>query len=183
MIEFHRFTDFTPVDGYRVFFLDERPQAVRVVAAVYCGGRPLLFFNSEDRCPTRHVVLWQGDADDTDHGIARRIYYLADALCRFFNTGGAASELDDVVERFLTEVASGPLQLPQGYRLIDSYVNDDGHYEHVFAPPEGGRPFVWVEDAVACFPDTADDKRRVIIRPVEHAPVAALPGRSDPQKT
>ncbi len=126
-------------DGYQVVVNDNRPLSVTVYGEPFAKGR------SAAQGAEQSVLLWEARADDARaFGHAQRVQHLADAVFRFMNTGGTAAELSDAMKK-IAKVIGGPLTLPDGYFLLETYLNTDNYYEHVFVSPTQDEAVVWVE--------------------------------------
>jgi len=78
-------------------------------------------------------------------GEKTRVRELAEAVCRFLNTGGQLQELQGISSLLgLLLQGNWSLSIP-GYYLLETHVNEDGDYEHLFAPESGIKGIRWVE--------------------------------------
>lgn len=130
-------------DGFRAVVADNRPVSLAVYGEAVARGRSASA-SFPDLIPS--VLLYEARTDDdVAFGAASRVEHLADAVCRFFNTGGTRAEFADVVGR-LAPLLVGPLVLPGGYTLFETYLNADNQYEHVFVSPGSDQAVLWAED-------------------------------------
>ncbi len=132
-----------PDDGYRVVVVDNRPISVAVYGEIFAKGRSIstLFPNLPDA-----VLLYEARAEQgREFGAAQRVQHLADAVFRFLNTGGTREELAETLKT-LRPLIAAPLTIPDGYYLLESYLNTDNVYEHVFVSDAQDEAVVWVEN-------------------------------------
>ena len=130
-------------DGYQAVVVDNRPVSLTVYAEAVAKGRSASA-SFPDSLPSVLVFEARTD-DDVAYGAASRVQNFVDAACRFFNTGGTAAEMADVLRR-LAPLLHTPLTLPDGYRLMETYPNTEGKFEHVFVSPDYADAVLWVEN-------------------------------------
>lgn len=92
---------------------------------------------SVDGRPATFQLLVAEDADVRACGRLDRERHLAEAICRWFNTGGSAAGLAHVAHRIAT-MAAAVVPYPQanGYDLVYSEPRGDGVWEHLFLKGE-----------------------------------------------
>lgn len=130
-----------PDDGYRATVVDNRPVALAVYVEAVAQGRSAAAAIPELAPVLAHEAR---GGDDRSFGAASRAENLLDAVCRFFNTGGTQAELLDLLKRAGT-LLRAPLTLPDGYYLLETYLNTDNVHEHVFVSDERDDAVLWAE--------------------------------------
>lgn len=91
-------------------------------------------------------LIWEVDAGSPEirvYGEFYRVKLLAEALCRYFNTGGDWEELDQVVAN-VREVVSGGIVVP-GWEYLYGEIDGDAHFRHIWMDRQSGRAVCWVE--------------------------------------
>jgi hypothetical protein len=88
-----------------------------------------------------------GDDDDwVDIGRAARLELLLSAMCRFVNTGGCPRDIDRLAGSLECELPDSWRPELEGYGLLGTSLNNEGEYEHLFAPHDGSYEGIrWVE--------------------------------------
>ena len=130
------------LDGYRVVVVDNRPVSMAVYGEIFAKGRAAS--KAFPQIPEAQL-LYEARADnDREFGGAQRSQHFADAVFRFFNTGGTNDEFVEILKR-MRPLLVGPMVLPDGYYLLESYLNTDNAFEHVFVSNEQDEAVVWVE--------------------------------------
>jgi hypothetical protein len=93
------------------------------------------------------VEFWSRKrADSRAMGEAARMGELAKALCRFLNTGGQMQEVQSLVSELSFLVHTDWHMTIPGFSLLTTHVNEDGEWEHLFAPDKGVDGIRWVEN-------------------------------------
>jgi len=69
---------------------------------------------------------------DADYGRKARLKLLMATLCRFVNTGGTLNDIYDMMAKMGNVCGDVSFIIP-GFHLIDSAINEEGVYEHLFA--------------------------------------------------
>lgn len=145
------FESLQPCDGYTAV-RTEVGDDVRIDVVAFHGGVPV-----DDLAgpAARRLELGRFRANDgVDEGNAARLFLLAGALCRYFNTGGSWEELDRALPPAREAMPVGLSFLP--FVLADSQINEEGRGQHVFVDHETDRVVVWVEGAMAFRRTTVD---------------------------
>jgi len=96
-------------------------------------------------CPAGMEIWCARNPDERKVGDKIRTKLLLEAICRFLNTGG---ELQSVITmaRYLKAFTRQGMQLEiPGFYLLESHVNDDGEFEHLFSSEKGIDGIRWVE--------------------------------------
>lgn len=149
MTEDDLYANFDPSDGYRAVVVDHRPLAVAVYGELFAKGKSAR--KTYRDLPEAQLLYEARQAEDgRQFGGAQRAQFLADAVCRFFNTGGTADELVDLL-RSMKPLLIGPMVLPDGYYLLETFLNTDNKHEHVFVSDTQDEAIVWVEDEMFQF--------------------------------
>lgn len=123
---------------------DNRPVSVAVYGELFANGKSVT-----RQVPgfTEAQLLFEARADeDREFGAAQRAQHLCDAVFRFFNTGGTQGELMHLMSAMSPLLKHGPVTLPDGYFLLESYLNTDNVFEHLFISDTQPEAVVWVED-------------------------------------
>lgn len=108
------------------------------------------------------IQRWNKPLSDADYGEKRRIILLLEAMCRFLNTGGSFRHIDFLVAQLRETTAGGSREFGfPDYHLIDSSLNDDGDFEHVFASDTSPYAVRWVEGEFLDVVPLADMKREL----------------------
>lgn len=128
-----------PDDGYRAVVVDNRPVALTVYAEAAAQGRSVSALAGLEPA----LVYEARAGDDRAFGEAQRVQHLLDAVCRFFNTGGTRQQLLDTLGP-ACDFVNTPIVLP-GYYLLETYLNADNVYEHVFVSDDHDDAVLWVE--------------------------------------
>ena len=130
------------LDGYRVVVVDNRPVSVAVYGEIFAKGRAAS--RAFPQIPEAQLLFEARADDDREFGGAQRAQHFADAVFRFFNTGGTNDEFVEILKR-MKPLLVGPMILPDGYYLLESYLNTDNAFEHVFISDTQDEAVVWVE--------------------------------------
>ncbi len=134
--------DTHPEDGFRV--LD-----------VSVGDRYALYvvFRNEGvrvDLPGREMqafLLWEIESPTPEQlGEKARIKLLVDAMCRYVNTGGDPNTICDWGMRLKDACNGAIVSMPGDYKLIDSDINSEGRYEHLFRSAHSNQIVRWVEN-------------------------------------
>jgi hypothetical protein len=105
----------------------------------YVGGRPVDLGGKATR------QIWCRDnPSDKDLGDMFRVQLFAEALCRFFNTGGDWKMFEWLIGEMRQMSQAGTPDI-LGFHLIDSAFNTDGVAEHMFARDDSQHVIRWVE--------------------------------------
>jgi hypothetical protein len=95
-----------------------------------------------------NAEFWSSKSPDSrDLGDASRLMEVMKGVCRFFNTGGTMMQLMHAVSILKTMTMidhSWSMDIP-GFHLINTQLNSDGEYEHLFASNDGTSGIRWVE--------------------------------------
>lgn len=120
------FSEMEGKDGFHVVKTEVGKQLSLYAIAVGCGELAVIGGKSS-------VEVWTIDAakDTHAHGAWTRLHLVLDAIARYLTTGGNWQQLDAAVERLRSMFPGGLDFAP--YFLLDSYLTDEGTYQHVFA--------------------------------------------------
>lgn len=133
-----------PLDGYHSELIERTGRIVLTVQARF-GGEPLP--NPHRPGQTGEELLDLTDPTPAQAGHATRLDLLLSAMCRFLNTGGKFSELDELV-RALDAVGGVRIATP-GYHYLTTHQTDDGD-QHVFVKNDAtGEAALWQTPARA----------------------------------
>lgn len=138
-----------PHDGFGVQQADAG-EGHSVTVLFRAGGVPVMRPWEADDADAG-VSVWSATGNDPETlGEEARARVFVEAACRFLNTGGSMSEMYDLLDRtgsFFRDNDAGTVAAGiAGYHLVDTALNTDGTYEHVFAPDDRqGRYLRWVE--------------------------------------
>lgn len=140
-----------PHDGFRVkeVVLGEGPSADHSLWIVYnkdgVASNPPWFIGSNGNIGKK---IWERRGmTDAAYGEKIRLKLVMEALCRFINTCGDVKQFEAAVDAFYVMHQGAEICFHiDDYHLIDTAVNTEGVYEHVFAAD--GQPLAvqWVED-------------------------------------
>ena len=129
-------------DGFRVVTVYEAPY-LSLNIRLYQGGRVSPLYHADGLPVWGWNVITIKDPTDADRGHICRMRLLADAVCRFFNTGGTQDELNGVCDDFF-RVLRGKSPDLSHLVLLDSHATKRG-YQHTFVTPDNKRVRVWLE--------------------------------------
>jgi hypothetical protein len=135
------FDELQPTDGYSVFEAGLGDQEAGIYLGMRMHGEIKEFLTLGDESS---VEVWNRLKPKVeDLGDRRRALLLAEAVCRYFNTGGDWDELNSLLPT-MGAVIKGGLVFP-GWRFMDSYIDTDGNFTHVFVEEKGNKVVRWVE--------------------------------------
>ncbi|MCI0420751.1 MAG: hypothetical protein L0312_16245 [Acidobacteria bacterium] len=135
------FDSMDPRDGFRIRSIEKETRA-SLHAEFYQGGELALCFGLSDEDATVEILEWLNPVP-ADHGSARRLFLVLDALCRYLNTGGQWEQLDKAIER-LRILARGGLVFT-GYHYLEGDSTKDGTYQHIFVKNGTEQAVRWEE--------------------------------------
>lgn len=135
-----------PRDGFYVERVDlppvGTPTSVSLHGCVRMEDERANLFDVDPDEATVELATWR-EAQPADLGAAKRLELVLESICRYLNTGGNWNEFDEVLRR-LRKVARGGLLFP-GFHLLDSYLNTEGNFEHIFVKTGTNKAVLWVE--------------------------------------
>lgn len=196
MTETELHENLSSLDGYQVHVFDNRPLSITIYGEIIVNGKAAVL--SFPHVPEAQLLHEARGENDQQFGASSRTQHLTDAVFRFFNTGGSEDEFVELLRR-IKPLLIGPLRLPDGFYLLETYLNTDNAYEHVFvSDTQDDAAVVWVE-GTAGFWDlvTWDDirerlsdngriesqtsfERFIAKRAKDQADLRQLPHRQDP---
>jgi hypothetical protein len=134
------FEQLDPGDGYRAKLVDQGGLSLSLHMLLYyqsqlqpCGESQAMFRELAD------VRLPEAE----QRGGLHRLKLLAEAVGRFFTSGGSWPELDALLTAARPFIAGG-LQF-EGYHYLDGYTDSEGNFTHLWADSLGN-VVRWVED-------------------------------------
>ena len=146
-----------PRDGFRVIPLTKGEGEISLHVGLYAEGD---IVEALSGIPTEaSIQIWERQQPKLrDRGACERVSFLAQAFCRYFNTGGNWSEVTDLVAR-LRQAIPGGLTF-QDYCYLDGYIDTDGNFTHIFVKPGTDKVVRWVEGSFIDTELTLDDLAR-----------------------
>ena len=90
------------------------------------------------------LIRTMGDSD-VELGTMDRLKLAMAAMCRYINTGGNGDALRAMASIVANAAEQCVAKLP-GFELIESKINDEGAFEHLFAALNEPNAIRWVED-------------------------------------
>jgi len=151
----HPFKDTGPRDGFHIFPHELGSMEISLHVGLYVEGQ--LEFDSALGAASVEVMACQ-DPAPANYAERNRAWLVAEAICRYMNTGGSWSELADIVSKLQICI---PHQVErEGWHLFDTYADVNGTPTHVFLNDETGEVVRWVEGKFVDTGLTLDDLQR-----------------------
>lgn len=150
------FTKISPADGWRVLRID-RNTYCSLSLELHVGEKCVPLRGDETFITLRE---WKRPTDADRSDIAR-LQPLAEAMCRYFNAGGAWACAYALFSR--VEFHIGPMDDFGGWNYKELFVDADGNYNHVWvsqSKPEMG--LMWTEDVAIFGPQSWDKLQETI---------------------
>lgn len=136
------FYGFEGRDGFHAACIYTGPNSVALSVFAISGG-VIRNFTSDDPADATVEVLSYTSPTKAQAGDMCRLTLVADAIARYFTTGGTWQQLNALL-RDTRKVISDGLVFP-GYTLHGSYLEDDNNYEHLFVHDNGTDAVIWSE--------------------------------------
>jgi hypothetical protein len=147
------FTTIDPADGWHVVVIDGTTYCSLSLELRVGNVAQPIDINDKDACFVTLFEKVRPTAEDCSTLI--RLQRLAEALCRYFNSGGQWDHVFALVEKMKWVV--GPMDAFAGWTYHDTFVNTNAQYEHVFvSTTEPAVGVVWIEDVVVMPPEPWD---------------------------
>jgi hypothetical protein len=135
------FTGLEPNDGFKIIHNELGNDLSLHIGVNYRGE----LSNLHDRDPedaTVEIAEWK-DPSPAEAAECTRLQLVLEGVARYLSTGGNWNELNAALER-MRMIATGGIQYA-GYHLLDSYLNTEGDFEHIFVQTGTNNAVLWVE--------------------------------------
>jgi len=188
------FRRMSPEDGFRIVREDIPTRHPTMVVALNLAlreeGEIVNAFDAHTGKDAT-VKLWERrKPSNVDIGASHRLEHFLEGFCRYFNTGGSWDELNAILPSLKTFIKGGLSLI--GWHLIDTYLDTDNNWTHIFIKDGSDKVIVWVEDNFIDFKkledlleENSDDivwtsrvRRAESVQPQSRA---LPPGRADPK--